>query len=100
MNQYKRIFSFGLTVISLAGCTFQSAPNTPTVSSEPKDTEETIRTNSASEAVMQNIPLPDWSLRELDSSLLGTVHSIPPFEIRPPASFRFIKSIEDKKGQE
>lgn len=95
MNQYKRIFSIGLAVISLAGCTFQSAPNAPPVSSEPKDTEETIRTNSASEAVMQNIPLPDWSLRERDSSILGAMHSIPPFEIRLPASFRFIKSIEN-----
>ncbi len=96
-SQPIRIIILALPVLvglCLLGCNPQSAPSSvpgglPTVPAPARAGEQGRQANSSE--------LPDWSLAAADLSLLGSTYKMPPFEIRPPASFRFIKYIPESK---
>lgn len=84
-----------LGCLCLFGCTKQSplpqAPSGPQSATAPNPPREPVRVTRSEE-------LPDWSLGESDSESLDSPYKMSQFEIRPPASFRFIKSLDEPKS--
>jgi len=91
MKQRTRIILVALPLIAgvwLSGCNRQPTPLSPKSAGTETSARET-------EPVAPKGQLPDWSLGESDSNSLGVPYKMSQFEIRPPESFRFIKSIEE-----
>lgn len=80
--------------MSLFGCSTQSVP--PAASSPPPTASVPTHTGEHDRDVSKD-QLPDWSLSESDSNSLGSPYNVSPFEIRPPATFRFIKYVAEAK---
>lgn len=91
ISQTNRIIVLALPVLvglCLFGCNRQSAP--PSVQSGQQTAAAPTRTGEQGRHASSG-ELPECSLAETDSGSLGSLYKMSSFEIRPPASFRFIK---------
>src|SRR5262249_20216013 len=79
---------------SLFGCNRQPGP--PSTRSERQDGATPTRTDEQN-GLASNDEVRDWSLSEADSGSLGAPYKMSSFEIRPPASFRFIQHATEAK---
>lgn len=73
-------------VLLLIGCERQQ-PAAPANEGLPPAASNAQALNASSE------PLPDWSNTESDAKTLAEPFEMAPYEIRPPADFRFIKHL-------
>ncbi len=89
----------GLGCLYLFGCSRQSPPSQSPPPQSPSAPQPAAAANPAREPVRgaPSEQLPNWSLGESDSESLGAPYKLSQFEIRPPASFRFIKSFDEPK---
>lgn len=94
MNRFNVLALPVLGGLCLFGCNRQSAP--PSVPSGQQSAAVPTRTGEQGHHASSD-ELPDWYLAETDSSSLSPPYKMSPFEIRPPANFRFIKYIPESK---
>jgi hypothetical protein len=85
--------------LCMFGCSGQSQPAQSQPAQSPSGRQSATAPNVPGDAdrVAPSEQLPDWSLGESDFQSLGSPYKMAQFEICPPASFRFIKSLDEPK---